>query len=105
MFPVCVARATLCYMQCCSPRGHGLGLEAPQGLEKRSWSWSSENSFELGSAVILEDMVLVSRHLEDLKKGLGLGLDKIVLVLVLILKKGLVDSTGYMRNLSGQRYN
>jgi hypothetical protein len=47
-------------------------------------------------------MVLVSRRLEDLKKGLGLGLvskvlglglDKIVLVLV--LKKGLVDSTGF----------
>jgi predicted RecB family endonuclease len=45
------------------------------------------------SAVVLEDMVLVSRRLEDLKKGLGLGLDKIVLVLVLVLKKGLVDST------------
>jgi hypothetical protein len=41
------------------------------------------------SAVVLEDMVLVSRRLEDLKKGLGLGLglDKIVLVLVLVLKK------------------
>jgi hypothetical protein len=22
--------------QCCSPRGHGLGLEAPRGPEKRS---------------------------------------------------------------------
>jgi hypothetical protein len=23
-------------IQCCSPRGHGLGLEAPRGPEKRS---------------------------------------------------------------------
>ena len=45
------------------------------------------------SAVVLEDMVLVSRHLKDLKKGLsleqkvlGLGLDRMVLVLVLRLK-------------------
>ena len=38
------------------------------------------------SAVVLEDMVLVSRRLEDLKKGLGLGLDRMVLVLVLRLK-------------------
>jgi hypothetical protein len=46
------------------------------------------------SAVVLEDMVLVSRRLEDLKKslgleqkvlGLGLGLDRMVLILVLIL--------------------
>jgi hypothetical protein len=52
----------------------------------------------LGSAVVVEDMVLVSRRLEDLKKslglgleqkvlglGLGLGLDGMVLVLVLVL--------------------
>ena len=38
------------------------------------------------SAVVLEDMVLVSRRLEDLKKSLGLGLDRMVLILVLILK-------------------
>ena len=51
------------------------------------------------SAVVLEDMVLVSRRLEDLKKGLGLGLglehrvlglglglDRMVLVLVLVLR-------------------
>ena len=51
------------------------------------------------SAVVLEDMVLVSRRLEDPKKslglglglvtkvlGLGLGLDKMVLVLVLVLR-------------------
>ncbi len=37
------------------------------------------------SAVVLEDMVLVSRRLEDLKKGLGLGLDRMVLILVLVL--------------------
>jgi hypothetical protein len=36
------------------------------------------------SAVVLEDMVLVSRRLEDLKKGLGLGLDKIVLILAVL---------------------
>jgi hypothetical protein len=47
------------------------------------------------SAVVLEDMVLVLRRLEDLKKvlgpglvskvlGLGLGLDKIVLVLAVL---------------------
>jgi hypothetical protein len=48
----------------------------------------------IASAVVLEDMVLVSRSLEDLKKGLGLGLvsevlgfglDKVVLVLVFVL--------------------
>jgi hypothetical protein len=44
------------------------------------------------SAVVLQEIFLASRRLEDLKKGLGLGLDKIVLVLV--LKKGLADSTG-----------
>ena len=51
------------------------------------------------SAVVLEDMVLVSRRLEDPKKslglglglvtkvlGLGLGLDKMVLVLVFVLR-------------------
>ena len=38
--------------QCCSPRGHGLGLEAPRGPEKRSWSWA-----------------------ESLGNGLGLGLE------------------------------
>jgi hypothetical protein len=37
-----------------------------------------------GSAVVLEDMVLVSRRLEDLKKGLGLGFDKIVLILAVL---------------------
>jgi hypothetical protein len=36
------------------------------------------------SAVVLEDMVLVSRRLEDLKKGLDLGLDKIVLILAVL---------------------
>ena len=41
-------------MQCCSPRGHGLGLEAPRGPEK-------------------------SLGLEQ--KVLGLGLDGMVLVL------------------------
>jgi hypothetical protein len=49
----------------------------------------------LVSFVVLEDMVLVSRRLKDLKKslglglvskvlGLGLGLDKIVLVLAVL---------------------
>jgi len=27
-------------VQCCSPRDFGLGLEAPQGIKKLSWSWS-----------------------------------------------------------------
>jgi hypothetical protein len=30
----------------------------------------------IGSAVVLEDMVLVSRRLEDLKKSLDLGLEQ-----------------------------
>jgi hypothetical protein len=47
------------------------------------------------SAVVLEDMVLISRRLEDLKKSLdlgleqkvlGLGLDGMVLILVLVFK-------------------
>jgi hypothetical protein len=41
-------------------------------------------SVVIDSAVVLEDMVLVSRRLEDLKKGLGLGLDKIVLILAVL---------------------
>ena len=51
--------------QCCSPRGHGLGLEAPRGPEKRSraWSWSSAESLDLGLG--LSTKVL----------GLGLGLE------------------------------
>jgi len=35
----------------------------------------------------LETLVLVSRHLEDMKNGLGLGLEIKVLVLILVLKK------------------
>jgi len=27
--------------QCCSPRDFGLGLEAPRGLKKLSWSWTA----------------------------------------------------------------
>jgi len=26
--------------QCCSPRDHGLGLEAPRGHKVKPWSWS-----------------------------------------------------------------
>jgi hypothetical protein len=66
------------------------------------------------STVVLEDMVLVSRRPKDLKKGLslglglvskflglGLGLDKIVLV----LKKGLVDSTASMCKICARTDN
>jgi len=35
----------------------------------------------------LETLVLVSRRLEDMKNGLGLGLEEKVLVLVLVLTK------------------
>jgi hypothetical protein len=41
-----------------------------------------QNRQLIGSAVVLEDMVMVLRRLEDLKKGLGL--DKIVLILAVL---------------------
>jgi hypothetical protein len=66
------------YMQCCSPRGHGLSLE---DLKK-------------GLGLGLDKIVLVLtvlwslrtwfRRLEDLKKGLGLDLEKKVLLTALI---------------------
>jgi len=33
--------------QCCSPRDHGLGLEAPRGHKLKSWSWSCTHGLGL----------------------------------------------------------
>ncbi len=41
-------------LQCCSPRGHGLGLEAPRGPEKKSRSWSWPNGLVLVLVLILK---------------------------------------------------
>jgi len=38
------------YIQCCSPRDHGLGLEAPRGHKLKSWSWSCTHGLGLGLA-------------------------------------------------------
>ena len=36
------------FEQCCSPRDHGLGLEAPRGHKLKSWSWSRSRNMGLG---------------------------------------------------------
>ena len=43
----------------------------------------------------LETLVLVSRHLEDMKDGLGLEIKVLVVILVLVLMK----KSRYFRNL------
>jgi hypothetical protein len=76
-------------------------------MHKKTELWSNVSSTcrnTKSSAVVLEDMVLgleaprgpekgLGLGLVSKVLGLGLGLDKIVLALVLVLKKGLVDST------------
>jgi len=59
----------------------------PSGQRHKVWLTCTTRVPYSNQGCSLQTLVLVSRHLKDMKNGLGLGLEIKVLVLVLVLTK------------------